>query len=411
MTSPQCNFEYAQSFAEQTIFLTGSTGGVGGCLLYQLAVQLPTKKIYTLCRGSKENAIAKWKKSMGNCANTILATGKIVFVLGDILLPNYGLSEHDLLSVRNDTTAIFHSAASIALNNDLAEAIEQNCLPSLELARMATSFPKLKLLVQMSTAYANTFLPDGKVLEKIYTNVAEQDPEQELQHILKTGDHLNTPQYSWPYAHSKHLMERLLQHRHSDLPILIIRPSIIGPAIRHPFPHYGPPGSNPASTFVRIFLSSGSDPMIFHTPKGRTSGTNILDEVPVDWVANIALLHFAAGSLGIVHAGAQLYIPRKLDDFLGAMQDNSRKVASPHSQQLPKIIFCSDHSVEQCFLAELFQICTNDWDFDCQRSSQFKGLAGPLSIRIDGHDVIKFTESRVQAISNEVVSATYSAKL
>lgn len=346
---------------------------------------------------------------MDNCANAILATKKIVFVLGDIVLPNFGLNEHDLENMRRDTTVIIHSAASIALNSELDEAIEQNCLPCLELARMATSFPKLKLLVQTSTAYVNTFLPDGKVLEKIYTDVADQDPEQELQHILKTGDHPNTTQYTWPYAHSKHLMERLLHHRHSNLPILVVRPSIIGPAIRHPFPHYGPPGSNPASTFVRVFLSSGSEPMVFHVPKGQTSGTNILDEVPVDWVANVALLHIAVGSVGIVHAGAQLYAPRTLDALLGAMQDNSREIA--RRQQLPTIIFSSDHSIEQCFLAELFRICARNWDFDCQRSSRFKELTGPLSLRTDGHDMIKFTDSRVRMIASEVLAASRSAKL
>lgn len=409
MTSTSFNIGHVQSFAEQTVFLTGSTGGMGGCLLYKLAVQLPTKKIYVLCRGSKERAIAKWKKSMGNCAKTILATKKIVFVLGDIVLSNFGLSEHDLEKVRYDTTIIIHSAASIALNSELAKAIEQNCLPCLELARMASSFPKLKVLVQTSTAYVNTFLPNGKVLEKIYTNVAEQDPEQELQHILKTGDHQNTSQYTWPYAHSKHLMERLLHHRHKDLPILIVRPSIIGPAIRHPFPHYGPPGSNPASTFVRVFLSSGPEPMVFHVPTGQESGTNILDEVPVDWVANVALLHIAAGSVGIVHAGAQLYIPRTLDALLNAMQDNSGEIS--RRQQLPKIIFSSDHSIEQCFWAELFRICTRNWDFDCQRSLGFKELTGPLSLRVDGHDVTKFSDSRVQTIASEVVAASRSAKL
>ncbi|BCR86544.1 uncharacterized protein ACHE_30531A [Aspergillus chevalieri] len=71
-------------------------------------------------------------------------------------------------------------------------------------------------------------------------------------------------------------------YRHSNLPILIIRSTIIGLAIRHPFPHYGPHGSNPASTFVRIFLSSGSEPMVFHVLQGQTSGTDNLDEAPVD---------------------------------------------------------------------------------------------------------------------------------
>ncbi|OJJ37285.1 hypothetical protein ASPWEDRAFT_38966 [Aspergillus wentii DTO 134E9] len=381
---------------------------MGGCLLYKLTLQLPTKKVYVLCRGSRQKAITKWRKSLGSCVDAILTTKKVVFVIGDIVLPNFGINQHDMENVRRDTTVIIHSAASIALNSELSDAIEQNCLPCLELARMASSFLKLRLLVQTSTAYVNTFLPNGKINERIYNDVADQNPEMELQHILKTGDHPNTAKYTWPYAHSKHLMERLLQTRHSNLPILIVRPTIIGPAIRHPFPHYGPPGSNPASTFARVFLSSGSEPMVFHVPQGQTSGTNILDEVPVDWVANVALLHIAAGSVGIVHAGANLYIPRTLDSLLDAMRDS---VCGDVKWQLPKIIFSDDHSTEQCFLAQLFRICANNWDFDCQRSEQFKELTGPLSLKIDGHEMVRFTEKRAREIAREVVAASRSARL
>lgn len=149
--------------------------------------------------------------------------------------------------------------------------------------------------------------------------------------------------------------------------------------------------------------------MIFHVPQGQTSGTNILDEVPVDWVANVALLHIAAGSVGVVHAGSQLYAPRTLDALLGAMQDNAGEIT--RQKRLPSIIFSADHSIEQCFLAALFRICARNWDFNCQRSSGFMELSGPLNLRMDGHDIIKFTGSQVRMIASEVVAASRSAKL
>ena len=43
----------------QTIFLTGSTGILGGCLLYKLALQLPTSRIFVLVRGSIQGVIGK----------------------------------------------------------------------------------------------------------------------------------------------------------------------------------------------------------------------------------------------------------------------------------------------------------------------------------------------------------------
>jgi hypothetical protein len=39
---------------DQTMFLTGATGTLGGCLLYKLALQLPTSKIFVLVRGSAQ---------------------------------------------------------------------------------------------------------------------------------------------------------------------------------------------------------------------------------------------------------------------------------------------------------------------------------------------------------------------
>ncbi|KAJ7108971.1 hypothetical protein C8R43DRAFT_1139775 [Mycena crocata] len=54
------------------------------------------------------------------------------------------------------------------------------------------------------------------------------------------------------------------------------------------------------------------DSGVIHVSPTNASGFNIVDEIPVDLVANIILLHMLKGTNGIVHAGAKSYTPRRL---------------------------------------------------------------------------------------------------
>jgi nucleoside-diphosphate-sugar epimerase len=129
----------------------------------------------------------------------------------------------------------FTQLPKITLDANVHDAIENNCLPSLEMARIASQFQRLKLLIQISTAYANSFLPDGPVLERSYT-LTDEDPE-ELASVLSLDQSPNTNRFSSTYAYAKYLMERLLSKRYPLLPILLLRPAIFGQALRHPYPH------------------------------------------------------------------------------------------------------------------------------------------------------------------------------
>lgn len=173
---------YARFFETQTVFLTGSTGSLGGCLLYKLALQLPTRKIFVLIRKSPEAAIEKWKKSMPQQTQAILNSNKVHFLVGDMTKSDFDIEEPLLEQLRNEVTLVIHAAANITFAADIKEAVERNCLPPLELGRIASRFRRLKLFIQISTAYGNSFLPDGYVGERRYT-ISDEDPEDELANI------------------------------------------------------------------------------------------------------------------------------------------------------------------------------------------------------------------------------------
>lgn len=141
---------------------------MGGCLLFKLALKVDTLKIYVLVRGSAARARARWAETMPLQSDCILVTNKIQIVVGDITERNCGIDPSVLAEMSESVTHIIHSAGNISLTDSLEKSIYDNCLPALELAQLASTFTKLSGFVHISTAYANSFLPDGVVEEKIY---------------------------------------------------------------------------------------------------------------------------------------------------------------------------------------------------------------------------------------------------
>lgn len=385
---------YAKVFEGQVVFLTGSTGSLGGCLLYKLALQLPTRRIYALIRDTPEAAIDKWKKAMPNHTQAILASNKVEFITGDIKAVDFGIQVDGLDKLRNEVTLAIHTAAKISLDASLLDAIENNCLPALEMARIASQFRKLKLLIQISTAYANSFLPDGPVLERPYT-LSDEDPEEALASALSLDHSPHTTRFSSTYAQAKYLMERLLPSRYPLLPILLLRPTIFGQALRHPYPLYGLENSTPMNKFFQYFIADRGATQIWHAAQGYKTGANILDEIPVDFVANACLLHAAARTTGIVQVGSELYHPLTFDEYLELAVSNAPPVIR---RDLPQVVFTEDRGAPQCFLAELVRVASRNWLFDCGRSYWLRQVGGPLSLRADKTEMEDVNRKRVRRI-------------
>ncbi|KAJ7755293.1 male sterility protein [Mycena maculata] len=332
----------------------------------------------------------------------ILATEKIQFVVGDITKRDYGIDPSVLSEMARCVTLIIHSAGNISLTDSLGKSVYDNCIPALELAQMASKFTGLSRFVHISTAYANSFLPDGVVEEKIYEM---GDAESQLAEILDKGsisdEIMNFP---WPYAFAKHLTERLLLSRHPELPLLIVRPTNLGPAISQPYPFYGPPGSCPVSTYIRTYMEA-PDSGVVHVSPHNLTGSNIVDEIPVDLAANLILLHVMHGSAHIVHASAQSYTPRRLSQFHDDIRRHIPWV-------LPAVPFryLSNKRIEQGRYAQFWVVMGRDWIFSNDASKVFAGLGGPLSIVLESHDVARFMDRRAKIIAEDIMS-NYRSKL
>ena len=232
-------------FKDKTIFLTGGTGHLGGCILFKLTAVLHVRKIYVLCRGSAAMAKITIGKNMPLQAKDVCLYPGITFVEGDMTEPKFGISQDQLAHMEKEVQIIINSAADISLAAPLNKAIDNNCMPPLELAQMAKLFQRLEQFIQISTAFCNSFLPDGIVEEKIYPL---GDAESELKIARETGATEYLSLFPAPYYYAKacgskpllglhlantvpfvqHLMERLLTVRYPNLPILLLRPTTIG---------------------------------------------------------------------------------------------------------------------------------------------------------------------------------------
>ncbi|KAI2709224.1 hypothetical protein CBS147332_6283 [Penicillium roqueforti] len=390
-------------FRGQVVFVTGATGNLGGCLLYKLAIQLPTAKIFVLVRGSVQKAIEAWEQSMPEQVEDVIATCKIQFFLGDMTQPNLGLSPANLSRLRNEVTVVINTAGDIALSRDLAETIPVNCTAHMTLAALLDSFTQLQRFLHISTTYVSSFLPDCVVKEQRYP--LYEDPAKELEKVLATGKSSYTKQFAAPYALAKHLAECLLLGGDHKFPILIVRPCLISPAIAEPYPLYGSDGAIPVHSFLQILLGDAEyGPLKLEQTLPFHAACN---EIPVDLVARTCLAHVAQGTTGVVHASADLYVSRSIGDLLERMRRHAPEGAADQVQKAG-----IDHGeVTAPEFYTMIQQFARDWKIECTRSAHLQQVVGPLGLDLGDHDPEIFFKLRIERLAKTLLEKLESASV
>ena len=153
-------------YAGRSIFITGGTGFMGKVLLEKLLRSCPgINKIYVLIRTKKGQlpqdrlqAMLKGRlflpltsRLQAYQASTVLS--KVVAVAGDITEPNLGISMADEQMLVNDVSVIFHAAATVKFDDDLADSIKMNVKGTLSIVDLARKVHSLSSLVHVSTAF------------------------------------------------------------------------------------------------------------------------------------------------------------------------------------------------------------------------------------------------------------------
>jgi nucleoside-diphosphate-sugar epimerase len=386
----------------QTVLLTGGTGFLGSCLLYKLTVQVPTRRVFVICRKSVEYVIAKLEELMPEQSDEILDTGKIHFVIGNLGHPDWGMRPADLQRLKDQVTVVLHAAAETSIIANLPQVVQTNCLASLSLLDLLCSFPLLRTLLYISSAFVNIFVPET-IQEEVYTLhpdiETKADLHAHLQSIRETGTSPFSQRFPNPYIFSKYLAERAILDQADALPfaLLVVRPSLICPAICDPYPSYGVDKVSPVYSALQMIVSSreyGIERLARELPPDA-----YIDELPVDLVANICLQHLAMGTVGIVHATGDLFFRPTVHEAALFLREYT---PCELQGQIRQRQMGEDSSLSAFFFENCKWYCVRS-TFDCGRSAQLKESQGTLGLQQACRGPVPIFKDRVERMSRVLV--------
>ncbi|TMA34503.1 MAG: NAD-dependent epimerase/dehydratase family protein [Deltaproteobacteria bacterium] len=305
----------------RTVLLTGATGFVGKVVLEELLrrrEQLGVGSVLVLVRaGDPEHAAARCRADV--FASPCFAAhprgweARVEPLPGDVTRPGLGLAPLARARVAAEVTHVIHCAASVEFTLPLAEALAVNTRGALNALEIARACARLESYVGVSTAYVTphpdpygrrngrrahraeeVLAPLPRDPESLYESLCA-GTEEEARLLAETG-HPNT------YTLTKCLAEHLTVARASDLPVSIVRPSIVSACRAHPVPGW----IDSAAAFAAFvaMIGAGKLRVLAGDPHTR------LDVVPCDSVSErIVAAAFAPpprGAPRIQHAVAGL---------------------------------------------------------------------------------------------------------
>ncbi|GBG27496.1 Fatty acyl-CoA reductase 1 [Hondaea fermentalgiana] len=288
----------------RAVLVTGGTGFVGKTLVEKIVRCLPeTRTIFVLVRESKgrsaetrlEQEIVRspifhlLHRTVGREETRARCARMLVAINGDITLPRLGIKPEDLARMqREGVDILMHCAASVNFDDPLEQAVQLNTRGAIEALEVARAL-SVRAMVHVSTAYVAANIKTGQVIpERIHE--LDFDPEDVLRNAdrdQRTGDAqigLSRLQlriqgeYPNTYTLTKAMGEAMLARRQGDVPLAIVRPSIIGAAWREPCPGWVDVVS--AATAVFAATARGVVTVLPGNPRG------VAAIVPVDFVVN-----------------------------------------------------------------------------------------------------------------------------
>lgn len=267
---------------DQSIFLTGATGAVGGDLLRKLATRKGLR-INVLVRRTNRNACERLKPILGD----LDVTARLNVLEGDICVgPALGLDEGTLVRLKRETTHIIHAAGSTSFT-----------LP-LPAARAANVWGSRNML---GFARGCTSLECGAFLSTVYVSGKRRGVFGESEYGDAGHGFVNS------YEQSKAEMEELVRDAMRELPLILVRLSTVA----------GDSATGRVSGFNAIhhairLLYNGLAPMIPGDP------AEPVDIVSSDFVA-AATLHLLehAPRPSVFHLAAGPELCSSLDDLIG----------------------------------------------------------------------------------------------
>ncbi|XP_049522437.1 uncharacterized protein LOC119448732 [Dermacentor silvarum] len=317
--------QVASFYKDRVVLITGGTGFVGKVLLEKLLRSCSgLKRVYLLMRSKKGKEPQSRLKEMFNSQvferlkqEQPGAFEKVTALAGDIVQPDLGLSTSDRATLLDNVSVVFHSGAMIKFNETLRKTFEVNVLGTRRVLDLCRSAGK----DVMGTTEQYLF------------------------------GHPNT------YTVTKSLAESLLHQERGDIPVAIVRPSIVTASLKEPLPvshstHLNMKYQTYAPfilTRVLLYLFScdrvsPSNKCLGLLPLLITEKKNLADIVPVDIVANTLICvawHTAKTRppyMKVYHCTSGTLQQHTWAEVVDAMQRAILRHPLPNAISYPKIV-------------------------------------------------------------------------
>eukprot|EP01114_Cavostelium_apophysatum_P008017 TRINITY_DN2026_c0_g1_i1.p1 TRINITY_DN2026_c0_g1~~TRINITY_DN2026_c0_g1_i1.p1 ORF type:complete len:494 (-),score=126.94 TRINITY_DN2026_c0_g1_i1:36-1517(-) len=291
-------------YSKKTILITGCTGFLGKVMLEKLLYEVPSvEKVMLFVRAKKgeqpqdrvnktiiQSRIFDRIRAIRPDFDTWILT-KLVTIEGDLLAQKLGLQKKEIERLREEVEIVIHCAASLDFNEPFDQAFQHNVESTLDLFEMSKTFKKLVVFTHISTAYvgcnshkrskeSQVMLRDSPAdIERIVESWRRMAPHELRQignSVLKRNNYPNT------YTYTKSLTEHLLVKTREHIPLVIMRPTIIGGSWKEPVEGW----TDSSIAAGALFLASGVGFLKFFPCREDLVG----DQVPVDIVSNATLI-------------------------------------------------------------------------------------------------------------------------
>ncbi|KAJ4967250.1 hypothetical protein NE237_019099 [Protea cynaroides] len=317
-----------ESLEQKTILVTGSTGFLAKLFVEKvLRVQPNIKRLFILLRAAdtksavqrlhhevigKEVFRVLWDTYGAGLDSYI--SEKLIPVAGDIGWENLGVTDCSLREeMWREIDIVLNSAATTAFDERYDHAFSTNTFGAKHVLDFAKQCVKLKMLLHVSTAYV-AGEKEGLILEKPFrmgetlNGTTGLDIEQEMKVIQEKLKQLEDEEvtqkaqtlamkdlglerarkYGWPntYVFTKAMGEMILGNLRENLPLVIIRPTIITSTYKEPIPGWTE-GLRTIDS-LGVAYAKGKLPCFLGDP------ASIVDLIPGDMVVNSIIVAMAA---------------------------------------------------------------------------------------------------------------------